>query len=310
MSLNGYSWVNGNTPNGAVGELIGLLNGYSYANGNPVNLTDHNGMCAQPTQWWNPIDVNCYYSAVGLAQRFSQGNSQAYNAWFEDLIQKDWTELKAIEALGSVADVTGASRQFLDNAAIIPRLFRENPQAALQALQQYSCQHSGTVQGFTATLVVASAQTIARFGSSGGGADPRTGLIGLAVLGGIVVAVGGLLAWDELTRPYEYRLSGFNEKVGTIAEHLAKVLGYEVAGYPPSGPNPDDRATRGWCVTIRNFIQQIDNTGYTERQLNRDLEAAGISSETWNAIKAAVRAATEKCSDHWGDFSGGSLAAS
>lgn len=44
MSLNGYSWVEGNVPNGAVGELLGLLNGYSYANGNPVNLIDRSGM--------------------------------------------------------------------------------------------------------------------------------------------------------------------------------------------------------------------------------------------------------------------------
>jgi len=39
MSLNGYLYVEGNVPNGAVGELLGLINGYSYANGNPVNYT-------------------------------------------------------------------------------------------------------------------------------------------------------------------------------------------------------------------------------------------------------------------------------
>jgi RHS repeat-associated protein len=39
MSLNGYSWVEGNVPNDAVGELI-FHNRYSYANANPVNLTD------------------------------------------------------------------------------------------------------------------------------------------------------------------------------------------------------------------------------------------------------------------------------
>lgn len=42
MSLNGYSWVEGNTPNGAVGEPI-FHNRYSYANANPVNLADPSG---------------------------------------------------------------------------------------------------------------------------------------------------------------------------------------------------------------------------------------------------------------------------
>lgn len=65
-----------------VGELMSL-NGYAYANGNPVNLTDANGLCAQPTQWWNPADANCYYSAVGLAQRFSNGDPSACQAWFD-----------------------------------------------------------------------------------------------------------------------------------------------------------------------------------------------------------------------------------
>jgi len=54
MSLNGYSWVEGNTPNDAVGEP-GFHNRYSYAGGNPVNRVDRNGMCwtnvsASPSQ--------------------------------------------------------------------------------------------------------------------------------------------------------------------------------------------------------------------------------------------------------------------
>ena len=116
--------------NGAVGELLGLINGYSYANGNPVNLTDPSGMCAQPTQWWNPVDVNCYYSADGLARRFSNGDPSLYQTYFNILIQKDWGELKYIEGVGSLNDL-------LSNASILPNLFYQNPQVALQALGQY-----------------------------------------------------------------------------------------------------------------------------------------------------------------------------
>lgn len=153
------------------------------------------------------MDVNCYYSAVGLAQHFSGGDAQAYDELFDVLIQKDWAELKTIEFWGSAAGVTGASRQFLDNAAIIPRLFRENPQAALIALQQFGCQNQGTILGAISILMVASAQAIAQnyqlrlpSGNQPGNRFPGLG-IGVAVIGGVVVAVSGLVLWDELTRP-------------------------------------------------------------------------------------------------------------
>jgi RHS repeat-associated protein len=45
MTLNGYSWVEGNPVMDAVGELLVTLNGYSYTGGNPVNRVDRNGMC-------------------------------------------------------------------------------------------------------------------------------------------------------------------------------------------------------------------------------------------------------------------------
>jgi len=298
--------------NGAVGEL-GWHNPYAYANGNPTNLVDPGGLCAQPTQWWNPADANCYYSAVGLAQRFSQGNPQAYNAWFDVLIKKDWAELKAIEAVGSFADVTGASRKFLDDAAIIPRLFRENPLAALQALQQYSCQNRGTIQGLAAGLILSTVQSAAQVGisgSSGGAQIPGRGVVVVVV--GAALAVGGLIIWDELTRPrpYEYRLAGLPAKVNDLALHLAKLLEYDVAGHPPSDPNPYRRPDRGWCLTIRRIIEEIDNTDYTEKQFNRDIEQAGIGIDKWNLIRKAVKEVIAKglCDDHWGNFSGGSLA--
>lgn len=165
-------------------------------------------MCAQPTQWWNPVDVNCFYSADGLAKRFSNGDATAYQAWFDVLIKKDWAELKAIETVGSAAGITGASRQLLDNAAIIPGLFLQNPRAALLALQQYGCQNRGTLLGSVSLLVVAGVQSLtlpaptgavgtgtgaAEGGLSGGGVGIAAGL-------GILVAVGGLILWNELTR--------------------------------------------------------------------------------------------------------------
>lgn len=132
----------------------------------------------------------------------------------------------------------------------------------------------------------------------------------MAVIGGIALAVGSLIAWDELTRPSEFRLTGFDRKVGTLAEHLAKVLDREIAGYPRPDPNPENRATRVWCVTIRRVLEEIDKAGYSEKQLNRDLEAIGISKETWDIIKDAVKDAAKVCDDHWGNFTGGSLATS
>ncbi len=167
-------------------------------------------MCEQPTQWWNPVDANCYYSAVGLAQRFSQGDSQAYTAWFDVLIKKDWGELKVIEAWGSAAGVTGASRKLLDDAAIIPRLFREDPRAALLALDRYACQNQGTFLGYASLAIVATAQSLTlpapTIGVGAGEAvegGASTGGIGVAVGLGILLAVGGLIAWDELTKAQE-----------------------------------------------------------------------------------------------------------
>lgn len=46
LSLNRYAYVNGNTVNDAVGELMSI-NRYAYANGNPVNIVDPSGMFGQ-----------------------------------------------------------------------------------------------------------------------------------------------------------------------------------------------------------------------------------------------------------------------
>lgn len=52
MSLNGYLYVEGNTINDAVGELI-FHNRYSYANSNPVNIVDPSGMIGERPEAWD-----------------------------------------------------------------------------------------------------------------------------------------------------------------------------------------------------------------------------------------------------------------
>jgi RHS repeat-associated protein len=135
-----------------------------------------------------------------------------------------------------------------------------------------------------------------------------------ALLGFTIGAATSVLAppsnpsvWDNA---HEYRIKGFDEQVGTLAEHLAKLLEHDVAGYPPSYPNPEHYPDRGWCNTVRRIIEVIDRAGYSERQFSRDLERAGFGGGKWGEIVNAMKEVVERglCDDHWGDFNGGSLA--
>lgn len=150
------------------------LNGYSWVEGNTSNAVDPRGMCAQPTEWWNPVDVNCYYSVVGLAQRFSQGNSQAYNEWFNVLITKPWHELKSLEALGTVNDAT-----------ILPSLaLRAEPEVVIDAIKQFMEQ---ATCGFGSNITLAS--IIALPGASGTAGIGLKG-IGIGALIGLSIGIG------------------------------------------------------------------------------------------------------------------------
>jgi len=184
--------------NDAVGEPGGL-NRYSYVNGNPVNLVDPSGMCAQPTQWWNPIDANCFYSADGLARRFSNDDPSAYQAWFDVLIQKSWGELKVLEGLDSWTDfgntdIAGFVRYVAERASIIPRLFIENPRAALEVLNRIFC-GQGTSQ-----LALGA---VAAPGTSGIPSVPP-----VIIIGGLVfITIAGtlvLLSEYEKSKPIPY----------------------------------------------------------------------------------------------------------
>jgi hypothetical protein len=132
---------------------------------------------------------------------------------------------------------------------------------------------------------------------------------------GAVETIVALRQYNQV-QTYEYRLTGFDEKVGTLAEHLAKLLERDVAGYPPSDmPNPNRDPDRGWCNTIERVINEIDEaygneTYHSSKQLSRDLQDAGFAGEGWVEIIEAVKDVVEWgwCDDHWSDgFSGGSL---
>jgi hypothetical protein len=139
--------------------------------------------------------------------------------------------------------------------------------------------------------------------------------IGLACVAGLAL-VAGTTAITLSTRPTYaftptvYSLAGFDKKLGTLAEHLAKLLEREVAGYSITGTNPNRDPDGGWCVTVKRVIKEIDKEGLSEKQLNRDIQATSIGNAGWAEIISAVKEviALGLCDDHWGDFSGGSFA--
>jgi len=105
-------------------------------------------------------------------------------------------------------------------------------------------------------------------------------------------------------------LGRLRQRTESLAEHLAKVLDRDVAGYNRPFRDPENDNQRGWCLTVRNTINEIDDMDLSDKQLQRDLNDAGITSEIWQQIKTALRELLSNgfCDDHWGNFGGGSLA--
>jgi hypothetical protein len=91
MSLNGYSWVEGNVPN--------AVDPSGSCPANPVTIFDH----------------RCWDLAQGLAARF--------NAPVENFT---WMTYEQLELATAQLTFWGG----LTNAAILPMLMRENPQVA------------------------------------------------------------------------------------------------------------------------------------------------------------------------------------
>jgi RHS repeat-associated protein len=284
---NRYSYASGDPINGAVGELLSL-NGYAYVNGNPVNLVDPSGMCAQPTQWWNPVDANCYYSADGLARRFSNGDPNAYQALFDVLIQKNWGDLKVIEGWGSAAGVTGSLNQFMKNSSILPALLVRHPRLALQALQQWGCQNNINLgllfpvidESGTATLtgeVVVGGATASGAEAAGGSAVSNP--LGLAIAGG--VGLGFLIALlfagttDDTQKNDENADCDPNCVVrGGIAAKGSFTSGYTLRRLPP--------LIHGFSVQYRPgvLLKDLAQAGLPNKQLSyaRDTEVIAVGA--------------------------------
>ena len=269
----------------AVGELLSLINGYNYVGGNPVNRIDPSGMC-----WLN--------SGTSPEQQ-----SQCTDVWFAytDQINQTYTTNWPQE----IRTLVTQEAYYWGNLS--------HPEFANQ--WNSSRPPASTDPG---------GEVLSSYIQIGGGIsilNPAPGPEDLVVIGGLCIAAIWAIAANasRISLPMrqqivfdssiiEYKLKGFDRKVGTLAEHLAKLLEHDVAGYPPSDPNPYRDPDGGWCQTIRRVIKEIDNAGYSRKQLERDLVAAGFQS-SWDEIRDAVTEVVERglCDDHWGDFGGGSL---
>ncbi|MBK9122425.1 MAG: RHS repeat-associated core domain-containing protein [Chloroflexi bacterium] len=257
-------------------DALETENRYNFANGNPVNRTDPSGYCAQPTQWWNPVDANCYYSAAGLAQRYSAGDPEAYQRWFDEFITWPWANLKLLEGLASSVDVTGAARQFLENAAIIPSLLLRDPETTLLALQIVACQNN---IGVPAGLV----------GSVGSGAFPRPGVQpGLRVGPYVTVGLLGVLLAGLIVLPFAVPIGDTAQPDGSpeadcdpncVVRGGVAAVGSFSAGYALRTSPP---LIYGFSVQYPpgTRLGQLARAGLHNRQLSyaRDLEVIAAGS--------------------------------
>jgi RHS repeat-associated protein len=278
-NLNRYQYVGANPVNDAIGELM-AMNRYAYANDNPVNFTDPSGLQVPGDRGscWDRCRLDpCEFSRYHGIDCTPCSGGYLCEQHFKCV--EDCENHFHEESDGSVTD-----DPILGMFATI----------AMGAIRRRGTQAAATAVG----------DWVLPVGDIIG--------VGLICLGAIETVEA--LRRQSRTPTYEYRLPGFDKKLGTLAEHLAKLLERDVAGYPPpTRSNPYGDPNAGWCNTIRRVIEGIDDAKITPKQLNRDLQDAGYAGDKWAEIIAAVKDVVEwgLCDDHWGgDFRGGSLAAS
>ena len=223
----------------AVGELLGLLNGYSYTGGNPVNLVDHNGMCWTNASASSEQQTQCFDAWKGYTDVVTDTYTQNWSRDVQILMTQEaryWSELSYTEFVNQWNSFHSPSRTNLG-----------------EGLQQGAALAVGTgvITGPTPDDILWAAGALCLYGAA---LIAQTSAVSLPLRP----------AYDFGGNVYEYRLSGLDRKVGSLAEHLAKLLEHDVAGYSPSGPNPNRDPDRGWCNTIKRIIEEIDGADYSQ----------------------------------------------
>ncbi len=272
------------------------LNGYSWVEGNVVNAVDPSGRCVVPTGVCLASLAFVLDNALGIGFPIDG----AACAW-------------AIGCLGVAGFIAAVSAQFGTEVAnsIADTLGANAASTGTGQTHQTEFSSLSTLSDLELCALLNSGVCQPNMSLA---APPMSGVMSYpssvyVLPDGTIITLGSNIGSAHV---HTYKLGGFDEKVGTLAEHLAKLLGPDygpVAGYSYNVPNPNRDPDGGWCRTIRRIIQEIDDAGYSERQLTRDLEAAGFGGQKWLEMISALLQVIDRglCDDHWGDFSGGSL---
>ncbi len=155
------------------------LNGYSYVEGNTPNRTDPTGRCPENPAWYDVIGWRCKH----LAQHFAN----KYDLNLDKLMKLQYHQLEAFTALETLNNAAILPRLFQEH----PELAR---QAVMQwACQNNVPQQVATAIGLTLVVSVTAGGTIGAGGLAGGATGAATGT-GAALGGGALLGMGGLIA--------------------------------------------------------------------------------------------------------------------
>jgi len=265
------------------------MNDYSYVGANPINRADPSGLC-----WLNPNTTDFEKSECHAA----------FSSWTTAILDEypNWPP-----------DVSAIVRDEVDYWSAL---------SFSEFARQWNSGHPLPSQGSTTQQFTT---IVSPWAAAGGaialGDSPAPGP--MDIIGGVIVT-GAVCyaAYEVATQPHfpdraEFPFHfakdlGIDARLGTIAEHIAKLLDTEVLGYPGSGSNPNRDPDGGWCRTIRRAIQDIQkkSSRMSEAQFNRELAQSGWSGDRWAQLLAfgGQLIAEGLCNDHWDDFDGGFLA--